>query len=171
MELVSEKSTILAIMPPQRVIDAVGEYMDDTSKSHGLHLTLANLGDLKDEDEARCISVLYEKMRSLKAINIKYTGEGFIKLPDSKFAIAMLVSGMGLDVWRYEIAKTLQLEGLLVNEIDAFLPHMTIGFSEENKGLLPASFGFKEFTVDHIVFMRGPNTRVKLFTEGKEEDV
>ncbi len=167
--MISEKSTILAIIPPERVLTHTSEHMDETAKSQGLHLTLANLGDLKEEDAARCVSVLYHLMKTLKAINIKYTGEGLIKLPDSRFAVAMLVSGKGLDVWRYEIAKTLSDEGLLVNEIDAFLPHMTIGFSDENKGVLPASFGFKEFTADNIVFMRGSGTRLCIYTTGKEE--
>lgn len=169
--MISEKSTILAIKPPDRVLEAVSEYMDTNAASMGLHLTLANLGDLKDEEVARCISVLYRKMQSLSAINISYTGEGFIKLPDSKFAIAMLVSGQGLDIWRYEIAKTLSEEGLLHNEIDAFIPHMTLAYKDDNEGILPPSFGFKTFPVESIYLMRGADTRIPIFTGGKEEDV
>lgn len=161
--MISEKSTILAIKPPDRIVDLLDEYVSDDIRELGLHMTIADLGDLKEEDVARCISLLHEEMSVLSSINISYVGEGTFKMPNSNFANVVLLSGQGLDVWRYEISQKLKEEGLLNNEIDAFHPHMTIGRSEEKNYKLPETFGFKAFTIDCIYFFRGKNIRIPIF--------
>ncbi len=131
-------------------------------------MTLATLGDLKDEDVSKCISLLHEKAKTLKAINMTFEGEGYLKLPDGKFALVALANGIGLDMWRYELASVLKQEGFLNSEIDGFLPHITLSYSDQNDRLLPASFGFKAFTVDCVHFLRGSRMKIPIFVGGKD---
>jgi len=166
--LISDKSTILAICPPDKVKEAFEPYVDETVEKLGLHMTLATLGDLKDEDVSKCIAILHDKAKTLKAINMSFEGEGYLKLPDGKFALTALANGIGLDMWRYELASVLKQEGFLNSEIDGFLPHITLAYSENNELRLPTSFGFKAFTVDCVYFLRGSNMKIPIFVGGND---
>ena len=92
--MISDKSTIIAICPPDKVKEAFEPYISEEVKGLGLHMTLATLGDLKDEDIAKCISILHAKAKTLKAINMSFEGEGYFKLPDGKFALVALANGI-----------------------------------------------------------------------------
>ncbi len=167
--MISDKSTILAICPPPKVLEAFDAYMGESVRKLGLHMTLATLGDLKDEDVARCIAILHEAAQDLSSINISFEGEGYLKLPDGRFAAVALANGIDLDMWRYELASVLKSEGFLNSEIDGFLPHITLAFTDEIKQVLPDSFGFKAFTVDHVYFLRGSDTKIPIFVGGKKD--
>lgn len=167
--MISDKSTIVAIKPPDKVKEAFEPYLGDQVKELGLHMTLATLGDLKDEDVARCISILHDQATNLSTINISFEGEGYLKLPDGRFAVVALANGVGLDMYRYELASVLSKEGFLNSEIDGFLPHITLKFSDELERALPENFGFKAFTVDCLHFIRGTDLKIPIFVGGKKD--
>lgn len=166
--MISDKSTIIAICPPPMVKEAFDPFMSDGVKNLGLHMTLATLGDLKDEDVSKCISLLHDKAKTLKTLNIKFEGEGYLKLPDGKFALVALANGIGLDMWRYEVASVLKHEGFLNSEIDGFLPHITLSIADNSDRLLPKGFGCRAFTVDCIYFLRGTDMKIPIFVGGND---
>lgn len=161
--MISDKSTIVAICPPEQVFEQFSEFLGDTIRSLGLHMTLATLGDLKDEDVSRCITILHNAVKGLPTVNMTFEGEGYLKMPNGKYANIALANGPGLDMWRHKIASVLKSEGFLNSEIDGFLPHITLAFSDNSDSRLPDSFGFKAFPVDCIYFLRGSSIKVPIF--------
>jgi 2'-5' RNA ligase len=141
---------------------------DDRVKELGIHLTLANLGEVKDESLSECITVLHNVMQNLNPINLEFSGEGFLRLPNAKFACVALVSGRGLEKWKHIISCALNDASLLDQEIDAFLPHITLAYQETPEILLSPSFGFKAFSVNTIYLTRGNNMKIPILAGGKK---
>lgn len=163
-----DKSTIIAICPPESVTEMLTDHADDKVKSLGIHLTLANIGEIKEEYISEYIYVLHNVMQSLHPFNLEYSGEGFLRLPNSKFACVALVSGRGLEKWRHTISCALNDASLLDQEIDAFLPHITLAYQDTPESVLDPSFGFKAFSVNSIYLIRGNNIKIPIMAGGKK---
>jgi 2'-5' RNA ligase len=112
---------MVAIVPPQELKDELRPYCSNIDR---LHITIASLGEI--EDIQGCWNSLFGASYILDPIDLSIEGIGYVPVYGGQHACVAMVNGLGLDVWRYEIAKRLRYDGFLKDERHGFLPHMTL---------------------------------------------
>lgn len=155
---ITNTMTMLALYPPEEVLNEVKKHAQDEIIENGPHVTLVRLGQTSEKRSQDLLSASQRVAKLLKPIELGVEGAGFFDSPDATVGL-LLVNGVRLDVWRGTYISTLDKKGLLPYQPNGYIPHLTLGYYP--KGHFPKScinLGMQKFdkwVCDTIWFVRG----------------
>jgi 2'-5' RNA ligase/phage head maturation protease len=121
-----------------------------------MHVTLAYLGDLEDEESAKAFNECKLALaKNLKAFAAKMgpvegTLSGLIRFDnrdggdDGQHALCASFDAPGLEDWRHELVKCVKASGLSVEPNHGFTPHCTLAYVPEDAPPVPERIGLPE---------------------------
>lgn len=165
---ISSRMTMLAIYPPQWVLDYARQHAQEGVLKNGLHVTLVRLGQT-DESEARMLQHLLEQSaKLLEPITLSIEGSGFFNARD--FLVHwLLINGANLDIWRSTFLQITDKMGHLPEQRYGYTPHMTLGYYGKSEGGLPEGWensgipsSNKKWLCDEIYLVRGTGQKIAI---------
>lgn len=165
---ISSRMTMLAIYPPQWVMDYARQYAKEGVLKNGLHVTLVRLGQT-NENEAKVLQQVLEQTASLlNPINLSIEGTGFFNARDF-YVHWLLINGASLDIWRATFLQITDKLGHLPPQRYGYTPHMTLGYYGKEEGGLPEGWedageppAKKKWRCDEIYLVRGSDQKTAI---------
>lgn len=161
---ISSRMTMLAIYPPQWVMDYAGKYAQDTVIENGLHVTLVRLGQTTEEEAKVLLHLLEQSALLMNPVELSIEGAGFFAARDF-YVHWLLINGAGLDLWRGTFLQIIDKLGHLPHQRYGYTPHMTLGYYDRAGGGLPDGWedsgdaDRKKWLCDQIHLVRGTDEK------------
>lgn len=162
------KGILVALAPPQRVVDALqqegGEPADE------LHVTLAYLGRVKDYDSGH-VAALPGHLDEWAArhpgpqMSVEGAGTFLDRGKGDGHVLHALVNAPGLHRLHSDLVDHLKINGYEPSEDYGYLPHMTLGYTRHHVRFLP-KIPRVSWKASRVWSSVGGNRRSHLFGQG-----
>lgn len=133
-------SIMVALAPPQRVVDALRQ--DGGEPPEDLHVTMAYLGKTKEYDPDHLQELPgkvaeWAQRHPRPAMSVEGSGTFLARNADGPHVLHALVNAPGLHRMQADLTDHLRSHGYRPREDYGYIPHVTLGYTKHDVRFLP----------------------------------
>lgn len=135
------KSVAVMLPLPEDVAEKLHVTGDGALAKEDLHLTLMYLGEIDDLKKGRddVLRAVMNMAMSISPFEVETTGSGVFDIKEAYASVAhvALIDGVDFPDVYNKVRRSLSINGIEFKKTHGFIPHVTLGYSDNDKYRLP----------------------------------